>query len=240
MEIFIVTLLAFFGEILGTITGLGNATFFVPSLSLFRALSDVLGIVAFIHVFSNITRLGLFWKNTDWKVFFKFGITNVIFVGLGALLTRFIDAKIIEITLGFALFVFAFYEVLFKQIKLPTSLAFESVSGAITGFFGGLVGTSGPFRSFVLINIGLSKDTYIATSVAVDFIGDILRLFVYISNGFVKVELIKFLPFVFVASFVGALFGQKLLKLIPQKLFVKITLITLILLGFSLIAKNLK
>jgi uncharacterized protein len=234
----IATFIAFIGEILGTITGLGNATFFVPILSFFTSFDHVLGIVAFLHVFSNITRISFFWKNISKEVFVRFGISNIIFVAVGAVFTKYIDTHIIEIVLGGLLIIFSLYEVIFKQIKLSTTPRFEAVSGAIAGFLGGLVGTSGPFRSFVLINIGLSKEAYIATSVAVDFLGDVLRLFIYIYNGFVTAEIFKLLPFVFIASLIGALLGKQLLHLIPSKWFTKGVIIALFLLGCALLYNN--
>jgi uncharacterized protein len=233
------TLIAFIGEIFGTITGLGNATFFVPMLSFFTSFDHVLGIVAFIHVFSNITRMSFFWKNISKEVFIKFGISNIIFVTIGAFFTRFIDVNIIEIFLGIVLMGFSFYEVVFKKLTVSMSPKIEVLSGAVAGFFGGLVGTSGPFRSFVLINIGLSKEVYIATSVAVDFIGDVLRLLVYIYNGFVNSQVLAMLPFVFSASLIGAFIGKKLLSYIPAKLFNTLVIVFLFVLGFGLSFKHI-
>ena len=236
----ITIIISFFGEAFGTITGLGNATFFVPALSYFTDFSKVLGIVAFLHVFSNITRMTFFWKNISREVFIKFGISNIILVSIGALFTRFISANIIEMTLGILLILFSFYELFFKHFKFPQSTGFEAVSGGVAGFLGGIAGTSGPFRSFVLINMGLSKEVYIATSVAVDFIGDVLRLFIYISNGFVNQNTLALLPGVFIASLIGAFVGKKMLETIPSKVFVKVVICTLLILGVSLVTKNLK
>jgi uncharacterized protein len=235
----ITTIIAFIGEVFGTITGLGNATFFVPMLSYFTSFDRVLGIVAFIHVFSNITRMSFFWKNISTEVFVKFGISNIIFVTIGAFFTKFVDINIIEIFLGAVLMAFSLYEIIFKKLVIFMPPKLEVLSGAVAGFFGGLVGTSGPFRSFVLINMGLSKEVYIATSVAVDFIGDVLRLLVYIFNGFVNNEIITILPIVFLASFIGAFVGQKVLYLIPAKIFNNLVIFFLFMLGFGLAFKHI-
>ncbi|MBC7472288.1 MAG: hypothetical protein H7196_03460, partial [candidate division SR1 bacterium] len=63
------------------------------------------------------------------------------------------------------------------------SSCFEVVAGGLVGFFGGLVSTSSYFGSFVPINMGLSRQAYIATSAAVDFIGNILDyLFIFLMD----------------------------------------------------------
>jgi uncharacterized protein len=231
------TLITIIGEILGTVTGLGNATFFVPIMSFFTNFDHVLGIVAFIHVFSNITRISFFWRNISKEVFVKFGISNILFVGIGALFTRFMNVSIIEVSLGLTLVIFSCCELLFKRSVFTVTPKLETVLGAVAGFFGGLVGTSGPFRSFLLINIGLTKEAYIATSVAVDFIGDALRLLIYILNGFVNMEVIKLLPYIFFASLFGAYIGQKLLVLISPKIFNTLVFCFLLILGISMIVK---
>jgi uncharacterized protein len=236
--ILITTIITFLAEIIGTITGLGSATFFVPSLSFFTSFDYVLGVVAFLHVFSNITRISFFWKNISKEVFLKFGISNIIFVAIGAFFTGFVQIGIIEVILGILLMLVALIELFFKTVKIPTTKGGEGLAGAIAGFFGGLVGTSGPFRSFVLINMGLTKEGYIATSVAVDFIGDVLRLFIYIFNGFVNAQILVILPLVFAASLVGALLGKKILKFIPTKYFNKLVIGLLFVLGASLLLKN--
>lgn len=46
----------------------------------------------------------------------------------------------------------------------------------MSGFFGGLSGNQGAFRSAFLIKAGLSKDAYIATGVVAAVIVDLTRL----------------------------------------------------------------
>lgn len=240
MDSIIICITAFVGEILGTVTGLGNATFFVPIMSLISSFGAAIGIIGIIHVLSNISRVGIFWKSIDWSVFFKFGLANIIFVGVGAYVTRFIPFKNIEIILGSLLAAISIYELFVKQVKFPTNVLFESCAGAITGFFGGLVGTSGPFRTLVLINIGLSKNVFVATSSAVDFIGDLLRLSIYVYNGFVTLSVIPMIPVLFVLILGGSLIGKKILRYIPQKFFNQLVACALLLLAIGLIGQAIQ
>jgi uncharacterized membrane protein YfcA len=61
-------ILAFFAEVLGTISGFGSSILFVPIASLFFDFHLILGITAVFHVFSNISKIALFRKGIDKKL----------------------------------------------------------------------------------------------------------------------------------------------------------------------------
>jgi uncharacterized membrane protein YfcA len=53
------------------------------------------------------------------------------------------------------------------------------LGGAISGFFGGLSGHQGAFRSAFLIRAGLSKEAFIGTTVLAAVMVDVARIAVY-------------------------------------------------------------
>ena len=61
---------------------------------------------------------------------------------------------------------------------------FDPVGGVISGFFGGLSGHQGLFRSAFLLKSGLNKTSFIATGVGIAVLVDITRLSVYGSTLF--------------------------------------------------------
>jgi uncharacterized membrane protein YfcA len=64
-----------------------------------------------------------------------------------------------------------------KKIVIPPK--WLSLGGLISGFFGGLSGHQGAIRSAFLLKTQNSKDTYIATGVAIAILVDLNRLAVY-------------------------------------------------------------
>jgi uncharacterized membrane protein YfcA len=54
-----------------------------------------------------------------------------------------------------------------------------AIGGVLSGFFGGLSGHQGAFRSAFLIKMGLSKECFIGTGVVIACFVDIVRIFVY-------------------------------------------------------------
>lgn len=82
----------------------------------------------------------------------------------------------------------------FQQLQAPPRLM--PLGGVLTGFFGGLTGQQGAFRTMFLLKSGLEPARFIATGVLIAIIVDISRLPTY------------------VASYSGSVFGQRELALI--------------------------
>ncbi len=93
-------LLALLAEILGTIGGFGSSLFFVPIASFFLDFHTVLGITAIFHVSSNLTKIAFFRKGFDKKLVIWVGIPAIIFVIIGAYLSKFITSSILEMLLA--------------------------------------------------------------------------------------------------------------------------------------------
>lgn len=60
----------------------------------------------------------------------------------------------------------------FKHISLP-------IGGGISGFFGGLSGHQGAFRSACLVQSGLAKEQFLGTNVVIACLVDLSRLALY-------------------------------------------------------------
>jgi uncharacterized protein len=88
------------------------------------------------------------------------------------------------------------------------------IGGLLSGFFGGLAGIQGDFRSAFLIKSGLSKEAFIATGVIIASLVDITRLSVYASrlaSSGLSRNLVLLVS-VTLAAIAGAFAGKKLLK----------------------------
>ena len=90
---FVFLVLALITEIIGTVSGFGSSILFVPTASLFFDFKAVLGITAVFHVFSNLSKITLFRKGINKDIAIKLGIPAVLFVILGAILTKYVPVK---------------------------------------------------------------------------------------------------------------------------------------------------
>ncbi|MDZ7606173.1 MAG: hypothetical protein U5K79_11440 [Cyclobacteriaceae bacterium] len=106
----------------------------------------------------------------------------------------------------------------------------------MSGFFGGLSGNQGAFRSAFLIKSGLSKDAFIATGIVIACMVDFSRLGVYMTR-FSKSGMQENLVLVIAATasaFIGAYAGNALLKKITLSTVQQIVTIMLIILSIAL------
>lgn len=214
-------LVAFFSEVLGTLSGFGSSTFFVPIALLLEKFKFVLALTAILHCFGNLFKIVLFRKDFEWKSFLLLAIPAVLFTGLGALLTVKFNSEILVRSLGFILMFFAFIPFIArtKLQRLPKWVA--ATLAGLSGFTTGLVGTGGAIRGLALAALQLPKNSFVAISSGIDVGGDFIRAAIYITNGFMEWSQWYYLPFLAVAAWAGAKVGKKILSRINQNQFEK-------------------
>jgi uncharacterized membrane protein YfcA len=247
MEIFIICVVAFLAAILTFFSGFGLGTILTPVFMIFFPVNIAIGLTGVVHFFNNVFKLVLVGQKADRKVVLRFGIPAVIAAALGSWLLlnisdieplftyTFFDRNFevfpVKFIVAVLLIIFAcidlvpyFSKLEFGQEKLP-------LGGVLSGFFGGLAGVQGALRSAFLIKAGLSKESFIATTVVVSTFVDITRLGVY-TTSFDKAGLTDNLPLVICATLsaiAGAYIGNKLLKKVTLQ-FVKVTVAILLIL----------
>lgn len=218
----IIGLSAFISEILGTLSGFGSSTFFVPLSSFFESFKLVLAITSILHCFGNISKIYLFRKELRIKEFIQFAVPSVIMTGIGAGLAVLFSASWLEKVLGFFLIAFAIYKFFSNGIKDHLSKKLSITLLGLSGFLTGLIGTGGAIRGLVLGNMMITKDTFVALSAFIDFGGDLLRAILYLSNGFMDWSQWFYIPLMIIAAFLGSFIGKRILGKINQKQFEKI------------------
>ncbi|MGZ3722505.1 MAG: TSUP family transporter, partial [Bdellovibrionales bacterium] len=173
-DVFLI-ILAFGSEILGTLSGFGSSTFFVPSAVLFESFKFVLALTAILHCFGNLFRVLIFRDHFDLRIFLQLVLPSVIFTGIGAALTVYFPPHDLEFTLGIVLMIialiFLFHRAAEKHIPKWLAVILSGISGFTTGF----VGTGGAIRGIALAALHIEKNSFVAVSSAIDIGGDFLR-----------------------------------------------------------------
>jgi uncharacterized protein len=161
-------LLAFAAEVLGTVGGFGSSLFFVPIAGYFFDFHSVLGITALFHVMSNLTKIAFFRDGIDKKLLLWLGLPAVIFVIVGAWLSAYLDAKILEVILACFLIIISLALMIFKNLVVKPTRASSITGGTISGLAAGLLGTGGAIRGITLAAFNLETGVFIATSAMID------------------------------------------------------------------------
>lgn len=224
-------LLAIVAEILGTVGGFGSSLFFVPMAGYFLDMHTVLGITALYHVMSNTTKIGFFRHGFDKRLIWYIGVPSVIFVILGAWLSKYLPTGRLELILAIFLIALSLIFLINSRLEVKATNRNAVTGGILSGFLAGLVGTGGAIRGIVLSSFKIRKEAFIATSAAIDLAIDASRSVVYSMNGYVHMHDLYLIPILLVVSIVGTFIGKKLLNHISESQFRRVVLILILLTG---------
>ena len=230
-------LLALLAEILGTVGGFGSSLFFVPIASYFLDFHSVLGITAIFHVSSNITKIAFFRKGFNKKVVLSLGIPAVLFVIIGAYISKYIASEILEIALAIFLMVTSLTFLIFKKLEVKPTVANSIGGGVLSGLIAGVLGTGGAIRGITLAAFNMKTEVFIATSAIIDLGIDASRSVVYTLNGYVHLHDLYLIPILLVVSILGTYIGKKILERISQEQFKSTVLVLILITGIITLGK---
>ena len=224
-------LLALIAEVIGTVGGFGSSVFFVPIANFYFDFETVLGLTAMFHVASNLSKIALFRKGLNKRLILYLGVPAVVFVVIGGVLAKYVNKEYLELGLGIFLILMSLLFLIKKDLVIKDGNAQAAVGGTLSGFLAGLLGTGGAVRGLTMAAFNLEKSIFIATSAVIDFGVDFTRTIVYFLNGFIKVEILIYVPFLVAIGWVGTWIGKRLLKYIPQAKFKKLSLLLIFAIG---------
>jgi uncharacterized membrane protein YfcA len=195
MEYAVVCLTAFIASGLTLFSGFGLGTILMPALALFFPIPVAVGATAVVHLANNGFKMFLVGRSADKGVVVRFGLPAVLAAFLGAFLLARISSfpelasypaggrqfviTADKLVIGLLIVFFAALELTPAFARISIGQRYMAFGGLLSGFFGGLSGNQGAFRSMFLIKAGLDKEKFIGTNVAIAVMVDIGRLTVY-------------------------------------------------------------
>ena len=227
---------AFLAGVVGTLAGFGAATVLLPVALIFFDFKTALVLTAFTHLFGNMGRMAFFHKRLAWRVVAYFGLVGIPGTLFGALLVNHINETVLQASLGIFLISYGIFALAVPTFRLKQKPANMLAGGLGSGILAGLIGTGGAIRTAFLTAYRLPKIQYLATSGALAFVVDGMRIPVYLKDGLLPSRYYWMLPVLFVLAVGGSYLGKKLTSKIPQRAFSKIVLVCLIAAGIKLVA----
>ena len=195
MDMALIAIVAALASGLTLYSGFGLGTILLPAFALFFPAPVAVAATGIVHLLNNLFKGTLLRNRADWPTVLKFGIPAVPAAVAGAWLLALLGdtPRLFEwtafgwtfgptgagLTIGLLMILFAVLELQrwFHNLKAPPRLML--LGGLVTGFFGGLTGQQGAFRSIFLLRSGLSAERFIATGVMIAILVDLSRLSTY-------------------------------------------------------------
>lgn len=230
MEYILVALTVLFGAALTFFSGFGLGTLMLPVFSLFFPIPLAIGATAIVHFSNNIFKFGMLYRHIHVQTLIRFGIPALIAALGGSLLLGWIgkmpvihsyylgnhECQIsnLKLVIGCLMIFFAWFDLDPRFSYWQVDKKWMPFGGILSGFFGGISGHQGAFRSAFLTKSGLTKDQFLGTSNAIALIIDISRITVYSTTlNFTQLSGIKSILLTgIIFAFVGTYFGKKLVK----------------------------
>ncbi|MFZ0564776.1 MAG: TSUP family transporter [Chlamydiales bacterium] len=194
-EIIFLCTASFLISIVSFFSGFSLSTLLIPLISIFLPVSTAIAITAFIHLVHNLVKFGFLWKSVDWFVVLCFGVPAFLSaIGGAFLLIQLAEIKplfsytlfnmtfkvqLINFIIGILLIFIASYDFIPVTKEFTFTKKGLFAGGVVSGFFGGLSGLQGAFRSSVLVHSSLGKESFVGTSAAISSLVDLSRLIIY-------------------------------------------------------------
>jgi uncharacterized membrane protein YfcA len=250
----VVTIAAFLASLLTLFSGFGLGTLLMPVVAVFFPVPVAVALTALVHLLNNLFKLAVLWRDIDWAVTWHFGVPALLATVPGAwLLGRLatlppltgysvggVDASVtpIKLTVGLLLIAFACAEWFSLDKRIELSRRLLPAGGVLSGFFGGLSGHQGAFRSAFLVHAGLDARRFIATNAAIASLVDVTRLLVYGLSLTLVLRQVDgtVIAAAAVAAFAGVLAGRLGIEKVTIGAIQRLVAVMLLCLGMLLVA----
>lgn len=236
MATFFMCLAAFLASGLTLFSGFGLGTLLMPVVALFLPVETAIAVTALVHLLNNLAKLGLVGRFAKKTFVLRFGVP-ALFASMGGavVLQRLSDLsplaryerlgrqfEILPVKAVIAALLIAF---LYIEARVPEEQwrfddRYLPLGGLLSGFFGGLSGHQGAFRTAYLVNAGLTKEQFLGTSVVIACLVDLARLAVYgTSSSLMTAQASPFLLLAVTgAALAGTIAATRLIHVVTMKI----------------------
>ena len=250
----LICLVALGASALTFFSGFGLGTLLLPAFALFYPIEVAVASTAVVHFLNGLFKLALVGKHADHRTVVRFGVPAVFaaFVGASLLVKLAAVAPIAsypflgreaviqpaKLVVGVLLIAITALELSPRFASLAVAPKYIPLGGALSGFFGGVSGMQGALRSAFLVRLGLSKEAFIGTGVAVALLIDVSRIGIYSRSLAASRAQLDYalLGGAVLSAFIGAYFGNRLLRKLTLRAIQQLVGAMLAVVGAGLIA----
>ena len=231
----------FLGGIVKGSVGIGMSMFSVPIIAFILPPTKAMMLLCFPVIFTNFLQMDIKKGVGSFRFLPMF---LALFLGLliGGKLILNLSLNFISISIASVIIIFTslnFFGISLKNIKKANEKILSVIIGFLSGILGGLTTFYAPPIITFLISINLDKEFFIRTTATMYFFASIPLYSSMLYHGLGNYyDLIMSLVLV-VPAIIGQFFGSKIRKKLSNEIFQKLILIILIMIGFSLLFKNL-
>ena len=231
----------FFGGIVKGSVGIGMAMFSVPLIAFILPPTKAMMLLCFPVIVTNFIQMDI-KRGISNSRFFPMFITLFLGILIGGKLILSLNLKTISIIIALTIIIFTSFNFLGLNLNWLKP-KYEKIISIFIGFFSGILGGVSTFYAppiiTFLVSLNLAKENFIRTTATMYFLASIPLYSSLIFHGLgnfydLLVSLIITAP-----ALLGQYLGTKIRVRLSNEIFRKTILVILIIIGFSLLIKNL-
>ena len=231
----------FFGGIVKGSVGIGMSMFSVPLIAFMLPPTKAMMLLCFPVIITNFIQMNIRKGITSYR-FLPMFITLLLGIIIGGKLILSFDLKTISIIIAVTIIIFTTINLLGLDLRWLKH-EYEKKISIILGFFSGILGGLSTFYAppiiTFLVSLNLDKEYFIRTTATMYFLASIPLYTSLIYHG-LGTFYDLFISFMITApALLGQYWGTKIRMRLSNEIFRKIILIILIIIGFSLLIKNI-
>ena len=228
----LIALVSFVAGATASIVGFGIGSLLTPLVAARFGTDLAIAAIALPHLSGGLLRGWRLRHFLDGWVLVRFGLLSAIGGLIGALVFAHLVPTTLDRVLGALLVLTATAGVTGWSERWRPSGPLVWVLGALSGFFGGVVGNQGGLRAAALSAFRLEPRVFVATSTVIGVMIDLVRapVYLYRAGG----ELVRIWPLIalmIIGVLAGTLVGERLLLGLSRERFRQIVSIAVGLLG---------
>ena len=231
----------FFGGIVKGSVGIGMSMFSVPLIAFILPPTKAMMLLCFPVIVTNFIQMDI-KRGISNSRFFPMFITLFLGILIGGKLILSLNLKTISIIIAFTIIIFTSLNFLGLNLNWLKP-KYEKIISTFIGFFSGILGGVSTFYAppiiTFLVSLNLAKENFIRTTATMYFLASIPLYSSLIFHGLgnfydLLVSLIITAP-----ALLGQYLGTKIRVRLSNEIFRKTILVILIIIGFSLLIKNI-
>jgi len=224
---------------IASITGFGIGSVLTPLLATSVGTRLAVAAISIPHLFATVLRFWRLRRHVDRAVLIRFGIPSAAGGLAGALLHNVAANRALGVVFGLLLIFVGLSELSGLSRRMRFGNIVGLIAGAVSGFFGGLVGNQGGIRSAALLGFELDKQAFVATATATGVIVDAARMPAYFVTQGREISAIWIIVVIAtLGTVIGTVFGERVLRLVPERLFRRVVAVLVLALGVYMALRN--
>ncbi len=232
---FIFLFIVYAGGVISSTFGIGGAFIIIPLSALLLPIKKAIVILTIFFLVNDISKSVVFRKYIDWKAVLLLWIGAIPGVVLGAYSLVVAPSLIVERILGAIILAYVINSFFGLTEHLRLSNSAIVIGGFAYGFFAGIIGTGGPIKAAILIQLGLRKERFIATMSSNAVLLNIIKIAIYSRYSLILKSDMVIMGFLVLVAVLATLTGKFFVRKITPLVFERIVMSILLVSGIKLL-----